>query len=175
MQFFMDKAKIQLKYHIFGQKTPFFSYSTLSKFLPIRVMKKPNKKKIAQQYQQQQPDHRRPTYAPRRPPSGRQEPPESRGRVHTDEFTRRVLYLAETRPECFCDELCVLYGDCCSDYRTVCPAVNCRTSGWSHWSPCRPEGGGPCGVGYRDRQRTILQNPENGAFYSWLLFLLLLF
>lgn len=32
-----------------------------------------------------------------------------------------VMYLTEADPVCYCDETCIRYGDCCSDYTYVCP------------------------------------------------------
>ena len=39
---------------------------------------------------------------------------------HESEY-ESVMFLSEADPDCFCDELCVQYGDCCSDYTYVCP------------------------------------------------------
>ncbi|KAF7633965.1 SMB domain-containing protein [Meloidogyne graminicola] len=66
--------------------------------------------------------------------------------------------------ECFCDQLCVKYGDCCSDYTQRCPASDCLISQWTSWSDCIVEMPNVnCGIGFRERNRQILKHEENGG------------
>lgn len=32
----------------------------------------------------------------------------------------KVMYVTETRAECFCDSACITYNDCCFDYKQFC-------------------------------------------------------
>ena len=41
-----------------------------------------------------------------------------------DDDDSEVMYLTEADPLCYCDELCIRYGDCCSDYTYVCPRIH---------------------------------------------------
>uniref|UniRef100_A0A914BZJ1 SMB domain-containing protein n=1 Tax=Acrobeloides nanus TaxID=290746 RepID=A0A914BZJ1_9BILA len=74
-----------------------------------------------------------------------------------------VMYLTEADPLCYCDELCIRYGDCCSDYTYVCPPLDCHVSEWSSWSECFTERGHRCGCGKQERRRKILQEPAYGG------------
>lgn len=84
-----------------------------------------------------------------------------KGRQQTIWHTFNV---AEAPKECFCDQICVKYGDCCSDYAYRCPAVDCLISQWTSWSDCLvelPEA--DCGLGFRERHRQVLNHAENGG------------
>uniref|UniRef100_A0AC34RIV9 SMB domain-containing protein n=1 Tax=Panagrolaimus sp. JU765 TaxID=591449 RepID=A0AC34RIV9_9BILA len=37
-----------------------------------------------------------------------------------------LMFLEESNPDCFCDEQCVKYGDCCSDYTFICLPTDCQ-------------------------------------------------
>ncbi|OZC08742.1 thrombospondin type 1 domain protein [Onchocerca flexuosa] len=63
---------------------------------------------------------------------------------------------------CYCDEKCLTFGDCCSDYSFVCPPSDCAVSEWSAWSSCIPDQG-DCGTGIQTRKRTIDRKPEHGG------------
>jgi len=61
---------------------------------------------------------------------------------------------------CFCDESCIEIGDCCTDYATACPVIDCQlTDVWSEWGECSS----PCGPGYKTKSREILVQPANGG------------
>ncbi|XP_029946694.1 somatomedin-B and thrombospondin type-1 domain-containing protein [Salarias fasciatus] len=60
---------------------------------------------------------------------------------------------------CYCDQACVSTMDCCHDYETACPAVNCEVSEWTAWSGCAE----PCKATVRKRSRVILQEPLNAG------------
>lgn len=84
-----------------------------------------------------------------------------KGRQQTIWHTFNV---AEAPKECFCDQMCVKYGDCCGDYAYRCPAVDCLISQWTSWSDCfveMPEAN--CGLGFRERHRQVLNQAENGG------------
>uniref|UniRef100_A0A183EQY7 SMB domain-containing protein n=1 Tax=Gongylonema pulchrum TaxID=637853 RepID=A0A183EQY7_9BILA len=63
---------------------------------------------------------------------------------------------------CFCDEKCIAFGDCCTDYTFVCPPSDCFVTEWSMWSSCLPDREA-CGIGIRTRKRTILRKAERGG------------
>jgi len=67
----------------------------------------------------------------------------------------------KTSETCFCDEICLLLGDCCLDYKHHCPAKDCVLSDrWSDWSDCDAR----CGsLGVQTRSRTVLVHPRNGG------------
>lgn len=33
---------------------------------------------------------------------------------------QQIMYLTESDPECYCDEYCSRYNDCCTDYQKFC-------------------------------------------------------
>uniref|UniRef100_A0A0R3S384 SMB domain-containing protein n=1 Tax=Elaeophora elaphi TaxID=1147741 RepID=A0A0R3S384_9BILA len=67
---------------------------------------------------------------------------------------------------CYCDEKCVTFEDCCSDYSFACPRVfqtsDCIVSQWSAWSNCIPDEGS-CKAGVQTRKRIINRKPEHGG------------
>ncbi|EFO26469.2 thrombospondin type 1 domain-containing protein [Loa loa] len=63
---------------------------------------------------------------------------------------------------CYCDEKCVTFDDCCSDYSFVCPPSDCTVSEWSAWSQCIPDQGS-CKTGIQTRKRTIDRKSEHGG------------
>lgn len=61
---------------------------------------------------------------------------------------------------CFCDELCLIIGDCCHDYKYNCPEIDCVLSDrWSEWGECDSR----CGRGIQTRSREVLVEPKNGG------------
>lgn len=67
---------------------------------------------------------------------------------------------------CYCDEFCESARDCCPDFESVkrpCGWGNvkrdCVVSTWSDWGPCNPR----CGLGVRQRTRTVAFRPINGG------------
>ncbi|KFD57574.1 hypothetical protein M513_01677 [Trichuris suis] len=72
---------------------------------------------------------------------------------------------------CYCDEACVRLKDCCSDYISVCPVVDCQVSAWSHWSPCQSGSNHKsnalaephCGLGTSVRHREVVKAPQHGG------------
>lgn len=75
----------------------------------------------------------------------------------------QIRYFAESAAECYCDEQCLLYGDCCSDYTYVCPRPeHCIVSHWGGWGECLPRNGS-CGEGEKARERTVLRHQMNGG------------
>lgn len=60
---------------------------------------------------------------------------------------------------CYCDTACVNTRDCCTDFDQACPAVDCEVSPWSLWSGCSER----CGVGYSERRRFVLREPQNAG------------
>ncbi|KAM4705683.1 somatomedin-B and thrombospondin type-1 domain-containing protein [Rhinophrynus dorsalis] len=60
---------------------------------------------------------------------------------------------------CFCDQTCMLTGDCCYDYPQACPARACVVGEWSHWSGCADQ----CSPTIRVRRRQVEQESENGG------------
>ena len=59
---------------------------------------------------------------------------------------------------CFCDSKCMIRGDCCSDYKTFClqgKPEPCIYNLWSSWTTCSSQS--KCSIGYKTRERTILQ------------------
>ena len=60
--------------------------------------------------------------------------------------------------KCYCDSKCLLYGDCCKDYREFCLQGSpepCIYSTWEPWSRCSSNA--QCDVGHKTRKREILQ------------------
>lgn len=61
---------------------------------------------------------------------------------------------------CFCDAGCLDIGDCCTDYKDQCIPVDCVLADkWQDWEPCDAS----CGLGKRQRVRSIVQPPLNGG------------
>lgn len=61
---------------------------------------------------------------------------------------------------CFCDSYCLKTGDCCLDYANTCPAIDCVLSDdWNEWSECSTK----CGIGIKERRKTVLVEAENGG------------
>ena len=59
---------------------------------------------------------------------------------------------------CYCDDQCLMRGDCCSDFRDFCldgQPEPCIYSLWESWSSCSTVA--DCDVGFRTRQRHVLQ------------------
>uniref|UniRef100_A0A7E5A2E4 SMB domain-containing protein n=1 Tax=Panagrellus redivivus TaxID=6233 RepID=A0A7E5A2E4_PANRE len=73
-----------------------------------------------------------------------------------------IMYLTEADPDCFCDETCVQYGDCCSDYTYVCAPTDCKVSDWSPWTECKSYQGN-CGQGRQDRVRKVTNSATHGG------------
>uniref|UniRef100_A0A0N4ZWR6 SMB domain-containing protein n=1 Tax=Parastrongyloides trichosuri TaxID=131310 RepID=A0A0N4ZWR6_PARTI len=69
------------------------------------------------------------------------------------------------KKDCYCDEACIRFGDCCSDYTFVCPPVDCKTTEWEVWGECIVDSIklNSCGEGQRIRKRKIIRMPENGG------------
>ncbi|MFH4974044.1 hypothetical protein AB6A40_000753 [Gnathostoma spinigerum] len=66
--------------------------------------------------------------------------------------------------KCYCDEICIKFGDCCADYPYVCPPSDCYVTEWSTWSECVPDNKNEkCGVGIRSRDRTVLRDAIHGG------------
>jgi len=66
----------------------------------------------------------------------------------------------ESTATCFCDSACLDLGDCCLDYITTCPPVDCvLDNNWSTWSDCDVR----CGPGIKQRVRQVVQAPLNGG------------
>uniref|UniRef100_A0AC35G243 SMB domain-containing protein n=1 Tax=Panagrolaimus sp. PS1159 TaxID=55785 RepID=A0AC35G243_9BILA len=84
--------------------------------------------------------------------------------LHEDEYPsfESVRFLVEADPDCFCDELCVQYGDCCSDYTYVCPPTDCQVSQWGEWSKCEAYQT-TCGQGRQERKRVVTIPPAHGG------------
>ncbi|KAK0417104.1 hypothetical protein QR680_012835 [Steinernema hermaphroditum] len=80
-----------------------------------------------------------------------------------EELDNPLRYLSEPLNDCFCDEDCVLFGDCCSDYTYVCPPSDCQVSEWGAWGACLLEGEGHCGRGAQWRRRTVLRESFHGG------------
>uniref|UniRef100_A0A1I7ZTH1 SMB domain-containing protein n=1 Tax=Steinernema glaseri TaxID=37863 RepID=A0A1I7ZTH1_9BILA len=80
-----------------------------------------------------------------------------------EEDESALRFLAEPLNDCFCDEDCVLFGDCCSDYTFVCPPSDCQVSSWGAWGDCLLDGGGRCGRGVQRRTRTVVKEPFHGG------------
>uniref|UniRef100_A0A915L4X1 SMB domain-containing protein n=1 Tax=Romanomermis culicivorax TaxID=13658 RepID=A0A915L4X1_ROMCU len=62
---------------------------------------------------------------------------------------------------CYCDEMCREFLDCCSDYRYVCPKVDCQVGKWAKWSPC--VSGRRRYYGIMKRSRNITIQPQHGG------------
>nr|XP_031297327.1 somatomedin-B and thrombospondin type-1 domain-containing protein isoform X1 [Camelus dromedarius] len=60
---------------------------------------------------------------------------------------------------CFCDQACLITGDCCFDYARACPARPCLVGEWSPWSGCADR----CRPTARVRRRAVRQEPRNGG------------
>uniref|UniRef100_A0AC34FTD2 SMB domain-containing protein n=1 Tax=Panagrolaimus sp. ES5 TaxID=591445 RepID=A0AC34FTD2_9BILA len=84
--------------------------------------------------------------------------------IQDDEYPSfdSVRFLVEADPDCFCDELCVQYGDCCSDYTYVCPPTDCQVSQWGEWSKCEAYQT-TCGQGRQERKRIVNIPPAHGG------------
>lgn len=61
--------------------------------------------------------------------------------------------------KCYCDAACVDINDCCWDYQTACPSVDCEMSEWSYWSGCSVQ----CGIGVQERRRQKIRDPVNAG------------
>uniref|UniRef100_A0A183BU00 SMB domain-containing protein n=1 Tax=Globodera pallida TaxID=36090 RepID=A0A183BU00_GLOPA len=83
--------------------SPIVRYSLLSRYLPLRIVKRrirvPNK--VSQGAQPKE---------------------------WTASEPWRMNILMETNMDCFCDQFCTDYGDCCANYAQACPAINCEVS-----------------------------------------------
>ncbi|KAL4003606.1 Somatomedin B domain family protein [Acanthocheilonema viteae] len=85
----------------------------------------------------------------------------SRGTELSNDATKLAI-LADTDHLCYCDEKCVAFEDCCSDYSFACPPSDCIVSEWSVWSSCIPDQGS-CKAGVQTRERSIDRKPEHGG------------
>ncbi|VIO91393.1 Uncharacterized protein BM_BM5396 [Brugia malayi] len=76
----------------------------------------------------------------------------------------KLTFLGNTAYDnlCYCDEKCVTFDDCCSDYSFACPSSDCAVSEWSAWSQCIPDKGS-CRTGVQTRKRTIDRKPKHGG------------
>ncbi|WKX98859.1 hypothetical protein Q1695_014049 [Nippostrongylus brasiliensis] len=74
----------------------------------------------------------------------------------------QFMYLEAPPTDCYCDESCLVLGDCCSDYTYFCPRKDCKVSDWYPWEGCVPDAG-ECGIGVEQRVRYVTQNPERGG------------
>uniref|UniRef100_A0AC35UAP3 SMB domain-containing protein n=1 Tax=Rhabditophanes sp. KR3021 TaxID=114890 RepID=A0AC35UAP3_9BILA len=73
-------------------------------------------------------------------------------------------YNTHALSDCYCDNRCVTFGDCCSDFHFTCSPLNCQTGDWSRWSECIVDGEAcKCGEGERTRSREIIRRAENGG------------
>lgn len=104
----------------------------------------------------------------------------------------KMMYLEGSRDNlCYCDERCITFGDCCSDYMFVCPrkfilnhfsnyfklfnyinlkknglfiASDCLVTQWNEWSTCVINNKiDKCGHGVRTRIRQIRQEARYGG------------
>ncbi|MCP9259601.1 hypothetical protein DINM_002535 [Dirofilaria immitis] len=76
----------------------------------------------------------------------------------------KLIFLRNTAYDnlCYCDENCLTFGDCCSDYSFMCPPSDCAVSEWSAWSRCVPDQQN-CRIGVQTRKRTIDKKPKHGG------------
>ncbi|KAK6740704.1 hypothetical protein RB195_008887 [Necator americanus] len=79
-----------------------------------------------------------------------------------DDEDQQLMYLEAPPTDCYCDETCVVLGDCCSDYTFVCPRRDCAVSSWGPWENCVADDG-VCGIGVQQRTRYVTQKPERGG------------
>ncbi|VDK89426.1 unnamed protein product [Litomosoides sigmodontis] len=89
----------------------------------------------------------------------------SRGIEWSSNQTKLELRASNGMPHdrlCYCDEKCVTFQDCCSDYSSTCPPSDCVPNEWSTWSDCIPDEGN-CGAGVQTRTRTISRRAEHGG------------
>ncbi|CAH8831772.1 unnamed protein product [Trichobilharzia szidati] len=72
---------------------------------------------------------------------------------------RRTTGKASSLDRCYCDESCVVTGDCCHDYHSTCrkSKVDCRVSEWGPWTSCDYA----CGQSTSTRYRQIEIKPQN--------------
>ncbi|KHN72252.1 Somatomedin-B and thrombospondin type-1 domain-containing protein [Toxocara canis] len=77
----------------------------------------------------------------------------------------KIMYLESDQEHlCYCDEMCISFGDCCSDYTFVCPPSDCYVSNWSDWSDCvADDDQQKCGIGVKTRTREIMRGPRFGG------------
>uniref|UniRef100_A0A914H3N2 SMB domain-containing protein n=1 Tax=Globodera rostochiensis TaxID=31243 RepID=A0A914H3N2_GLORO len=111
--------------------SPIVRYSLLSRYLPLRIVKRrirvPNK--VSQSAQPEE---------------------------WTASEPWRMNILMEANMDCFCDQFCTDYGDCCANYAQACPAIDCEVSEWSEWTECSADDGF-CGIGTRGRGRAVVR------------------
>ncbi|VDN60619.1 unnamed protein product [Dracunculus medinensis] len=77
----------------------------------------------------------------------------------------KMMYLEGSHDNlCYCDERCITFGDCCSDYTFVCPPSDCLVTQWNEWSTCVINNKiDKCGHGVRTRIRQIRQEARYGG------------
>ncbi|CAH8446817.1 unnamed protein product [Heterobilharzia americana] len=73
----------------------------------------------------------------------------------------RVTRHSNSLDRCYCDESCVVTGDCCHDYHSICrkSKVDCRVSEWGPWTSCSYA----CGPSVSTRYRQVEIKPVNGG------------
>ncbi|VDK19357.1 unnamed protein product, partial [Anisakis simplex] len=86
--------------------------------------------------------------------------------IASGQLNQSRLRFLGSNPEniCYCDEVCIAFGDCCSDYTFVCPPSDCYVTNWSEWSACvLDDTAQKCGVGTRTRTREVRREANYGG------------
>ena len=68
------------------------------------------------------------------------------------------LCATDSYPRCYCDNACLLHGDCCGDYKKYCLQSQpepCIYTEWGSWGPCSTSH--DCDVGFTTRYRDVKQ------------------
>lgn len=60
---------------------------------------------------------------------------------------------------CYCDAHCMATRDCCLDYESACPRVDCILDDWGPWGDCSKL----CGWGEKRRSRDVLRGAMNNG------------
>ncbi|KAH8853032.1 Somatomedin-B and thrombospondin type-1 domain-containing protein [Schistosoma japonicum] len=74
---------------------------------------------------------------------------------------RSVAGQSSPRDRCYCDESCVITGDCCHDYHYICQKtkVDCTVSEWGPWTSCEYA----CGHSVSTRYRQVQIKPSTNG------------
>ncbi|KAL3115534.1 hypothetical protein niasHT_018167 [Heterodera trifolii] len=141
------------------RQSPVVRYSLLSRYLPLRIVKRRirvEKKRTEERTEEEKEEWEEEEGGTA---VGKEE---AAGQWAAVSEPWPLQILTESGVDCFCDELCAEYGDCCSNYAQACPPADCEVSRWSDWTECLADDGN-CGVGTRERRRAVVRERANAG------------